>query len=420
MPRNIFISYRRSDAEGEAGRLFDDLIGAFGEDSVFMDVSGIAPGVDFRQAIDENVSGCGVLLAMVGPTFATVKNNAGQRRLDDENDFVRLEIAAALRRNIAVIPVLVHEAKMPSPGELPEDIRNLAFHNSVEITHARWNSDVALLIAALQPYVATTRAGGTRPVHATVPVQLPAPYPPPPELPAVRRSRLPIIAGISIAAILAVIFVWVKLAQPPKNDSEAQPAAVPAGAPTQADSGSGTKRAASPERTPPHATPVSAPQVPPQTAGGGNPQTTGTIADTGQFAGIHHLTSMFMAPNNKCLESGDGSVPAKMNPCGNYSGQTWKIVPASNGYYRLQSLFMLPENKCLEGGDGQGAAQMNPCANVSGQLWRLEPAQTGYYRLKTMFMEPQNRCLESADGQSPSKMNPCANYSGQFWKMVDQ
>ena len=109
MKHSIFISYRRDDSEGEAGRLYDDLVRAYGNDSVFMDVAGIAPGLDFRKAIDDNVAGCGVFLAIIGPQWATITDPGGQRRLDDANDFVRLEIASALARNIAVIPVLVHD-----------------------------------------------------------------------------------------------------------------------------------------------------------------------------------------------------------------------------------------------------------------------------------------------------------------------
>src|SRR5271163_1026261 len=112
--RAIFISYRRDDSEGEAGRLFDDLVRAYGDDTVFMDVAGIQPGLDFRKAIDANVSSCGVLLAMIGSTWATVTDASGNRRLDNANDFVRLEIATALTRGTPVIPVLVHGAKMPS------------------------------------------------------------------------------------------------------------------------------------------------------------------------------------------------------------------------------------------------------------------------------------------------------------------
>src|SRR6266567_430289 len=213
MGRAIFISYRRDDTEGEAGRLFDDLTRSFGENSVFMDVDGINPGMDFRKAIDDNVSSCGVLLAMIGPTWSTIKNNAGERRLDDANDFVRLEIASALARNIAVIPVLVHDAKMPHPGDLPENLKDLAYRNSVEITHARWNSDVQLLIAALAKYVAPSAASDTKPVHATVSVQLPPPNAPAEAAPRPRSSSLPLILGVVAAIVVAlgiVLYLFLK------------------------------------------------------------------------------------------------------------------------------------------------------------------------------------------------------------------
>jgi hypothetical protein len=204
MGRAIFISYRRDDTEGEAGRLFDDLVRSFGEDSVFMDVSGINPGMDFRKAIDDNVASCGVLLAMIGPAWCSMKNSAGGRRLDDPNDFVRLEIASALARNIAVIPVLVHDSKMPRPEELPDNLKDLAYRNSVEITHARWNSDVQLLTQALTRYVAPTAPSDTAPVHATVSVQLPPPTPPATRHRSSRPSSVPLILGIVTAAVLAL------------------------------------------------------------------------------------------------------------------------------------------------------------------------------------------------------------------------
>ncbi len=214
MGRAIFISYRRDDTEGEAGRLFDDLTRSFGERSVFMDVDGINPGMDFRKAIDENVASCGVLLAMIGPTWSTIQNNAGERRLDDANDFVRLEIASALARNIAVIPVLVHNAKMPRPDELPENLKDLAFRNSVEITHARWNSDVSLLTAALGKYVASSAATDTEPVHATVSVQLPPPTAPATPAPKARSTGLPLILGVAVAVVLALGIVVFLLMRP--------------------------------------------------------------------------------------------------------------------------------------------------------------------------------------------------------------
>jgi len=213
MGRAIFISYRRDDTEGEAGRLFDDLTRSFGENSVFMDVDGINPGMDFRKAIDDNVSSCGVLLAMIGPTWSTIQNSGGERRLDDANDFVRVEIASALGRNIAVIPVLVHDAKMPRPGDLPENLKELAYRNSVEITHARWNSDVSLLIAALGKYVSPSAATDTKPVHATVSVQLPPPNAPTEAASPRRPTSLPLIVGVVAAIVLAlgiVLFMVIK------------------------------------------------------------------------------------------------------------------------------------------------------------------------------------------------------------------
>ena len=151
--RAIFVSYRRDDSEGEAGRLFDDLVGVFGENSVFMDVAAIEVGRDFRKAIDDSVATCGVLLAVIGKEWTDAKNDAGQRRLDDPSDFVRLETASALRRDIPVVPVLVHGAKMPRPEQLPDDLKELAYRNGVELTHVRWNSDLQLLIKALRRYV---------------------------------------------------------------------------------------------------------------------------------------------------------------------------------------------------------------------------------------------------------------------------
>lgn len=204
MGRAIFISYRRDDTEGEAGRLFDDLARSFGEQSVFMDVSGINPGADFRKAIDDNVASCGVLLAIIGPAWASITSPSGGRRLDDPNDFVRLEIASALARDVAVIPVLVHDAKMPRPEDLPEDLKNLSYRNSVEITHTRWNSDVQLLTGALKRYVAPTAPTDTAPVHATVAVQLPPPTAPAQKPVSSRPSGVPLVAGLVAAAIVAV------------------------------------------------------------------------------------------------------------------------------------------------------------------------------------------------------------------------
>jgi hypothetical protein len=98
--RSIFVNYRRSDSEGEAGHLFDDLASHFSHDRVFMDIAAIEPGRDFRKAIDQSVANCSVLLALIGRDWLDSRDPEGNRRLDNANDFVRIELASALRRDI--------------------------------------------------------------------------------------------------------------------------------------------------------------------------------------------------------------------------------------------------------------------------------------------------------------------------------
>jgi hypothetical protein len=116
-----------------------------------MDVAAIDVGRDFRRAIDESVATCGVLLALIGPGWLHEKDEKGDRRLDDPGDFVRVETASALRRDIPVIPVLLRGSKMPRSDQLPDDLKDLAYRNCVELTHARWKSDVKVLIGGLRP-----------------------------------------------------------------------------------------------------------------------------------------------------------------------------------------------------------------------------------------------------------------------------
>ncbi len=145
----IFISYRREDSAGHAGRLFDRLSSHFGKDRVFMDVSDIEPGTDFVEAIDKAVGSCDVLVVVIGKEWLTCADAAGHRRLDNPNDFIRLETATALKRNIRVIPVLVQGASMPSAENLPGDLENLARRQAVEISDTRWDSDASHLITTL-------------------------------------------------------------------------------------------------------------------------------------------------------------------------------------------------------------------------------------------------------------------------------
>ena len=105
----IFINYRRQDSEGHVGRLYDHLTRHFAPDNIFMDVSSIEPGEDFVEVLEEAVAGCDVFLAVIGPQWATITDADGNRRLEQSDDFVRLEIASALRQDKLVIPVLVNQ-----------------------------------------------------------------------------------------------------------------------------------------------------------------------------------------------------------------------------------------------------------------------------------------------------------------------
>jgi hypothetical protein len=154
----VFISYRREDSEDSARALYESLLPVFGKDRLFMDVEAIALGSDFRQAVESSLSSCGVLLAMIGPTWLDAKapdNPSGKRRLDNPGDYVRQEIATALKKGSAlpVIPVLVRGAAMPNADQLPDDLKDLAFRNSLTLSHLDWNGNVDKLVQAIRPHV---------------------------------------------------------------------------------------------------------------------------------------------------------------------------------------------------------------------------------------------------------------------------
>src|SRR5688572_10918579 len=129
----IFISYRREDTSGEANHLASDLTERLGRDSVFIDIDAISPGVDFEQRIDSALGSCEVVLVLIGDRWLAASDADGNRRLDAEGDFVRMEVARALSRpDVEVVPVLVDNARMPTAAELPEDIAPLAKINALD------------------------------------------------------------------------------------------------------------------------------------------------------------------------------------------------------------------------------------------------------------------------------------------------
>ena len=188
----IFIGYRRDDSAGHARALFDRLRAHFGADLVFMDVTDIEPGMDFTEVLDKAIGSCDVLLAVIGREWLTATDIAGSRRLDDQHDFVRLEMTTALRRKIRVIPVLVQNAVLPSASVLPPEIAALATRQSIELRDTRWDADVMDLIKALEKLVtsASGQPGGRRSVASLSSVR-----------PSVNRAAIAVLVLGSLIAV---------------------------------------------------------------------------------------------------------------------------------------------------------------------------------------------------------------------------
>lgn len=149
----IFVSYRRDDSAGHAGRLYDRLSAHFGKDKLFRDIDQIQYGEDFVEALDEAVGSCKSLIAVIGPHWLTAEDKRGRRRLESSNDFVRIEIESALSRGVPIIPVLVNRAEMPDMEDLPETLSGLARRQALEISEARFDYDVDQLLNVLEANV---------------------------------------------------------------------------------------------------------------------------------------------------------------------------------------------------------------------------------------------------------------------------
>jgi hypothetical protein len=146
----VFISYRRDAGAGYAGRIADALVEHFGEDKVFRDIDSLEPGLDFAEAIERAIESSEVLIAVIGKNWLTATDAAGQNRLENPDDYVRTEIATALKRNIRVIPLLIQGAAMPSARELPDDLAPLSRRNAFEIHDSSWRDDIQRLVTALE------------------------------------------------------------------------------------------------------------------------------------------------------------------------------------------------------------------------------------------------------------------------------
>ena len=147
----IFISYRRDDSSGHAGRLRDRLRAEFGPESIFTDVDSIPWGQDFVEAVKEAIGRSQVLLVVIGRGWVSP-------RLNEPDDVVRLEITLALERRIPIIPILVQDAEMPSRKELPPEVAPIAHRNAIEASDIRWDYDTGRIIEAVRTLSGSARS----------------------------------------------------------------------------------------------------------------------------------------------------------------------------------------------------------------------------------------------------------------------
>ena len=158
MSGQIFISYRREETRWLARSLCDRLSERFDRSQIFMDLDTIEPGENFLKAIEKTVSECDVLIAVIGALWLTCKDEQGGRRLDNPEDFVRMEIATALRRDIRVIPVLVDGALMPRPTDLPDDLKQLFFRNALQVEATHFDDNCKKLMTTIEQVLGKTAA----------------------------------------------------------------------------------------------------------------------------------------------------------------------------------------------------------------------------------------------------------------------
>lgn len=200
----VFISYRRDDASAYAGRLYDTMAARLGEENVFMDVDTISPGSDFYEAIDEAIASCDVVIALVGRHWLSAMDAIGQRRLDDPEDVLRVELERALAHGLVIIPACVQDAEFPSAEDLPDSLAPLARRQAIELRDTAWRDDVARLVRSLDRIAAerALEADGAAPAPSRVPEPARASW----------RARRTVWLGLAVVAVLAALATTLAIA----------------------------------------------------------------------------------------------------------------------------------------------------------------------------------------------------------------
>jgi len=256
----VFVSYRRSDSAGHTGRLMDALVEGFEPQQLFRDIEAIEAGADFVEAINRAVADSSVMLVVIGPQWLAAHTD-GKRRIDRDNDFVRLEIEAGLSLDLRIIPVLVGGASMPSADELPASIKPLARRQAHEITDRRWDYDVDQLFAVMDkiPGVAARKRA-----QASAPAA--------PAAPAKRGMSLGMKALLGVGVVVVVLIGLGSLSNNP-TDAPAPAPATSAAAPVAPAATRAATRAAPPAPVKAAVAPVpAAPRAPAATVDVAPPQ----------------------------------------------------------------------------------------------------------------------------------------------------
>ena len=154
---DIFVSYRRSDSSAIVGRIIDRLETRFEKEHIFRDLNSIRYGQDFGEVIKEALAGCKVCLVIVGDDWIDARDDAGNRRIDNANDWVRVEVSNALEQGVHVIPVLVENALMPDESQLPDNLKGLISRNAAKVRDdPDFNVDMERLCNAIENYLSDT------------------------------------------------------------------------------------------------------------------------------------------------------------------------------------------------------------------------------------------------------------------------
>ncbi|MEZ5538032.1 MAG: TIR domain-containing protein [Thiolinea sp.] len=192
----VFISYRRQDSAGYVRALYNELAQYFGQEQIFMDVDDIPLGTDFVNILNNNLKDCTMMLVVIGPQWLDIRDSQGNRRLENADDFVRLEVARAIKQGFIIIPVLVNGAAMPSEKDLPDDLQPLSRRQALELDNKYYKHGMAELTAALEAHLG-------KPQHTE---QQPQPIGPLPAqaVPKQQHPTLKIVVGVAILLLLGI------------------------------------------------------------------------------------------------------------------------------------------------------------------------------------------------------------------------